>query len=207
MECHWLSRNNALFKRIQTNSTYLIGLLAFVGCLIPLFIAIWGIGRVDHYYVLAKEIVRVEKVFHARKQEAKKQRALCQLNTDADTQFLDHIVTSCKFLQPQEAKLQEVKDVLDDKSKLFVCDNLHVLSENKLVFQACPDNSEKMQLKHPVYMNLSDLEQLMALIEGVKVGSHAPHPLRGDLSFDRITMKRVYNSPGIISVNFTVRKG
>lgn len=207
MEFRWSLFNKGFYQRVRYRTRYLLIPALIAGLVLPLWIVAWGLGKMQHYHTLGKEIARVEKTLQMRDQEAKKQRALCQLKTEVDAQFLDHIVAPCIFLQPQESKLQEVKETLDFQSQMFIFDNLDTLSENQLVFKENPNKANQIHLEHPVYMNLSDLEQIIALVEGVKVGLFAPHPLRCDLSFDRITLKRVYNSPGIISVDFTVRKG
>ena len=207
MEFHGSWCPKAVLRGLRCRGGAFLWLLAFISLLLPLFVMGWGLRKMQYHYVLASDIARTEKSVYMREQGRKKQRALCQLKPDTETQFLDDIVAACTFLQPQGKALQELKDILDISGQVFVQEHVKLFSQNQLEFESEEGQPHILHVKQPVYMNLANLEQMMALIEGVRVGAFAPHPLRSDLSFDRITLKRVYNSPGIILVDFTVRKG
>lgn len=207
MDWRWSSVSDLVFTKVKQYFSPLSTIVYALGLCLPLYFFYSGYQKMHFYQEIAKEISSAEKALDLRQQEVKKQRALCQLPEEQDSQFLDNIVSQLTFLNPQKAHFKELVDTLDVVGQEFVRDNLQAMQDNNLVFSEDLENEMLVHLAQPVFMNMSDVQQLIALIEGVRVGLHAPHPLRPDLSFAKISLKRVYNSPGIMSVNFTIRKG
>lgn len=108
---------------------------------------------------------------------------------DADHFYIDKYVETLTFLEPEIENLQKLvnnKNFAGDES---VKKRLELLngSGNSLVFtegvvQSSPQFQEVTEtLVHPVEVNTSDLEKILARVEGVPIGAHAPGPNRPQL--------------------------
>lgn len=135
---------------------------------------------------------------------------------DADHFYIDKYLETLVFLEPEIDQLQKIvddKNFADDeriKKRLeFLIDesNSFVFSEG--VVQSFPLFQETAEtLVHPVEVNQSDLQKILARIEGVKIGKFAPGPLRPQLVITefKLDKKKVNDNNEVYLLNLKLIK-
>lgn len=157
---------------------YIIGL-----CLLPSFFFLAAFfsqkGSLDD---VEEKLDAVEQL--ALTQEKRQAQNLTVINhfKDADHFYIDKRLESLVPLEPEVEALQKIvahKNFTDDeeiKKRLdFLTGGGNSLRFTEGVVQTFPQFQETTEtLIHPVEVNLSDVQKILAMIEGVKVGAFEP---------------------------------
>lgn len=135
---------------------------------------------------------RIENVqLLALQQEKKQATNITVINhfKDADHFYIDKYLEAFTLLEPEIEALQKIvqhKNFTDDeliKKRLeLLTGNGNALRFSEGVVQTHPQFQETTEtLIHPVEVNLPDIQKILALIEGVKIGPFEPAPNRPQL--------------------------
>jgi hypothetical protein len=135
---------------------------------------------------------------------------------DADHFYIDKYLETLTFLEPEVESLQKIlanKNFAEDetaKKRLeFLTGPGNSMSYTEGVVQTGPFFQETTEtLVHPVEINTSDLQKILARIEGVEIGTYAPSPHRPqliilDLKMDR---KNLSENNEVFSLNLKLLK-
>lgn len=135
---------------------------------------------------------------------------------DADHFYIDKYLETLIFLEPEVEQLQKIvkdKNFADDdriKKRLELLTsegNALVFSEG--VVQAYPMFQEVSEtLVHPVEVNATDIQKILARIEGVKIGEFAPGPNRPQLIITefKLDKKKVNDKNEVYLLNLKLIK-
>jgi hypothetical protein len=129
-----------------------------------------------------------ERVFIREKKQAVN-RAVRNTFSDADHFYIDKYLETQTFLEPEIENLQKIVSNKNYPEDETVRKRLEHLSGqgNAMIFtegvvQTYPLFQETTEtLVHPVEINSSDLQEILALIEGVEIGNYKPAPNRPQL--------------------------
>lgn len=135
---------------------------------------------------------QIENVMHLALQQEKKQATnITVINhfKEADHFYIDKYLESITLLEPEIEALQKIvqhKNFTDDeviKKRLeFLTGNENALRFSEGAIQTHPQFQETTEtLIHPVEVNLSDIQKILSLIEGIKIGPFEPAPHRPQL--------------------------
>jgi hypothetical protein len=134
---------------------------------------------------------------------------------DADHFYLDKHVESMVFLEPEIESLQKIMSqnnfAEDDKIKKRL---EYLTHENALAFaegvvQSSPHFQEVIETQvHPVEINATDLQKVLAKIEGVEMGAFAPGPNRPQLLIIdfRLDKKKITEKNEVFLLNVKLLK-
>lgn len=107
---------------------------------------------------------------------------------DVDHFYIDKYVETMTFLEPEVESLQKILNQTHFAEDEQIKKRLEQLtSHNNMVFsegvvQSSPLFQEVVESQvHPVEINVSDLQKILAKVEGVEMGSFAPGPSRPQL--------------------------
>lgn len=176
-----------MFSSIPFNRTILYAMLFFLLPIVfvgmKIFSGIHGINQIGD------KIEHVQLV--ALQQEKKQASNITVINhfKEADHFYIDKNLEVLTFLEPEIEALQKIvqhKNFTDDE---VIKKRLEVLtgSGNALRFsegaiQTHPQFQETTEtLIHPVEVNLHDIQKMLALIEGIQIGSFMPAQSRPQL--------------------------
>lgn len=134
----------------------------------------------------------IESIHDAAFMQEKKQAlnlAVRQHFRDADHFYIDKNLETLVFLEPEIETLQKIatdQNFADDekiKRRLeFLTAGTNSLDFSEGVVQTFPMFQETMEtLVHPVEVNYSDIQNILARIEGVQIGKFSPGPNRPQL--------------------------
>lgn len=129
-----------------------------------------------------------ERVFVREKKQAVN-RAVRNTFRDADHFYIDKYLETQTFLEPEIESLQKITSNKNYPEDEAVRKRLEHLSGqgNAMIFtegvvQTYPLFQETTEtLVHPVEINIADLQEILALVEGVEIGSYKPAPNRPQL--------------------------
>lgn len=176
-----------MFSSIPFSRTILYAMLF---CLIPIvfvgmkiFSGIHGVNQISE---------KIEHVQLAALQQEKKQASnITVINhfKEADHFYIDKNLEVLTFLEPEIEALQKIvqhKNFTDDdviKKRLeLLTGNGNALRFSEGVVQTHPQFQETTEtLIHPVEVNLHDIQKMLALIEGIQIGSFMPAESRPQL--------------------------
>lgn len=156
---------------------------AMLLCLFPFFFVAM------HFYskkrVLSSLEYKLEQVQHlALVQEKRQATNMTVINhyRDADHFYIDKHLETLTFLEPEVEALQKIvshKNFPDDetiKKRLeFLTGPGNALRFSEGVVQTFPQFQETTEtLTHPVEINISDLQKILARVEGIEIGPFKP---------------------------------
>lgn len=196
----------------QRAIAYLIGV-----CLLPalFFIAAFFSNR-SSLDDVEERLDTVEQL--ALTQEKRQAQNLTVINhfKDADHFYIDKRLESVIPLEPEVEALQKIvahKNFTDDeeiKKRLdFLTGGGNSLRFTEGVVQTFPQFQETTEtLIHPVEVNLNDVQRILALVEGVKVGSYEPAPDRPQLIIldFKLDKKKIHEKNEVYLMNMKLLK-
>lgn len=162
----------------------------FLISLLPIFIAciiLWSqLSEMDE---LAYSLEGMQQTATMKERKQAQNMAVRNHFHDADHFYIDKNLETLTFLEPEIEGLQKLltnKNLADDdaiKKRLELLTgpgNSMIFSEG--VVQSSPLFQETTEtLVHPVEINNSDLQKILAKIEGINIGSYTPGPNRPQL--------------------------
>lgn len=161
----------------------------------------------------------VEDIQQAAVSKERKQAlnlAIRQHFRDADHFYIDKYIETLVFLEPEIETLQKIvndKNFADDdriKKRLeFLTSQANSLVFSEGTVQSFPFFQETTEtLVHPVEVNGTDVQKILARIEGVKVGDFEPGPRRPQLVITefKIDKKRVNDNNEVYLLNMKLVK-
>lgn len=165
-------------------------LYAMLFCLLPILFV--GFNILSDIHGLNQIHDKIQNVQLLALQQEKKQAAnITVINhfKDADHFYIDKNLEVLSFLEPEVEALQKIvqsKNFTDDeviKKRLeFLTGTGNALRFSEGVVQTHPQFQETTEtLIHPVEVNLSDIQKMLSLVEGIQIGSYKPAPDRPQL--------------------------
>lgn len=150
------------------------------------FVYVFWLSSAAHSEVddVKRRMVRLEQDIKTQDRKRASNNLVRAYYEDADRFYLEKQVQSMSLLQDQRQeleKLEQVKSIAEDPK---VTRRLNALRDNHMVFsegmvQSYPFFNEIPEtLVQPVEVNVDDIRQLLAKIEGVKIGADEPGPQR-----------------------------
>lgn len=122
---------------------------------------------------------------------------------DADHFYIDKYLETLVFLEPETEQLQRImqdrnfaEDERTRKRMEFLTGPSNALSFTEGVVQTFPFFQETSEtLVHPVEVNVSDIQKILARVEGVKIGPFTPGPHRPQLFITefKLDKKKTYD--------------
>lgn len=135
---------------------------------------------------------------------------------DVDHFYIDKHLETLNFLEPEVESLQKLvsnKNFVGDdaiKKRLeLLTGSGNSMSFSEGVVQSSPNMQETIEtLVHPVEVNGSDLQKILARVEGVEIGPHKPSPNRPQLIIldFRIDRKSVTEKNEVFQLNLKLLK-
>lgn len=164
---------------------YLIG----IGLLPLLFVIFLFFSEKSRLEELDNTIVMIQDQAFLKEKKQAQNLAVRQHFRDADHFYIDKYLETLVFLEPEIETLQKIvkdKNFADDER---IKKRLEFLTSqsNSLIFsegsvQSFPLFQETAEtLVHPVEVNTSDIQKILARIEGVDIGEFKPGPNRPQL--------------------------
>lgn len=160
------------------------------------------------------ELIR-EQAFVKEKKQALN-LAVRQNYRDTDHFYIDKYLETLVFIEPEIDALQKIttdKNFAEDER---IKKRLEFLtgSENSMVFtegvvQTYPYFQETIEtLVHPVEINVTDLQKILARIEGVDIGEFSPSPNRPQLLITEMTLdkKKINEKNEVFLLNMKLLK-
>jgi len=165
--------------------TYLLSL----GSLPVVFVLFWFISQKNELEELKSLLENIQH--HALIKEKKQALNLAVRRhfQDADHFYIDKYLETLVFLEPEIEELQKIvqdKNFTDDdrikKRMELLTSQANALVFSEGVVQSSPLFQETSEtLVHPVEVNVTDIQRILARIEGVKIGEFVSGPLRPQL--------------------------
>lgn len=171
-----------MFKNIPRSRIILyiliLGLLPFIFILANL----WGKQRVREELEERLDIVENRALNYKRQQAAN--MAVIQHYKNADHFYIDKYIETLTFLEPEIESLQKIVNHKNFTGDNEITSRLDAITgpSNNIVFvegvvQSYPLYQETTEtLSHPVEVNVSDIQKILARIEGVEIGPFKPGP-------------------------------
>ncbi|CUI15646.1 conserved hypothetical protein [Candidatus Protochlamydia naegleriophila] len=135
---------------------------------------------------------------------------------DADHFYIDKYLETLVFLEPEIETLQKIAADKNFSNDEKIKKRLELLTSqgNSLVFsegvvQAFPLFQETIEtLVHPVEVSSTDLQKILARIEGIQIGSFAPGPNRPQLIITefKLDKKKVNEKNEVFVLNLKLLK-
>lgn len=135
---------------------------------------------------------------------------------EADHFYIDKHLETLTFLEPEIEQLQKIvqdKNFADDdriKKRLeFLTSDANSLVFSEGVVQTFPYFQETTEtLVHPVEVGPKDIQNILARIEGVKIGEYAPGPFRPQLMITefKLDKKKVNDNNEVFLLNLKLIK-
>lgn len=194
-------------------------LILYLVCLgfLPLFFVVFL--YLSHKGELEELRDSLENIQHQALIKEKKQSqnlAVRQHFRDADHFYIDKHLETLYFLEPEIEQLEKIvqdKNFADDertKKRLeFLTGDGNALVFSEGVVQTFPFFQEVTEtLVHPVEVNGEDIQEILARIEGVKIGEFAPGPNRPQLIITdfKLDKKKVNDKNEVYLLNLKLIK-
>lgn len=162
--------------------------LLIAGCIPFLFVLIALLARLGELDDLQDSLQRVQTAALARDKKQALNNMVSSHYHDADHFYIDKQLETISLLEPEIEALQKIlqhKNAAEDEQikrrlEQLTAGNAMAFSEG--VVQTYPDFQETTEtLVHPVEVNASDLQKILAKVEGIDIGTAAPGPNRPQL--------------------------
>ena len=154
------------------------------------------------------------KALNYKRQQASNM-ALINHYRDADHFYIDKYLETLNFLEPEIEALQKIVNHKNFTGDTNITTRLDALTgSNNLVFvegvvQSYPLYQETTEtLAHPIEVNVSDIEKILAKVEGTEIKSYKPGPNRPQLIVldFKIDKKKHYNNNEVYMLNMKLLK-
>lgn len=191
---------------------YLIG----IGLLPLLFVIFLFFSEKSRLEELDNTIVMIQDQAFLKEKKQAQNLAVRQHFRDADHFYIDKYLETLVFLEPEIETLQKIvkdKNFADDER---IKKRLEFLTSqsNSLIFsegsvQSFPLFQETSEtLVHPVEVNTSDIQKILARIEGVDIGEFKPGSNRPQLVITefKLDKKKVSDSNEVFLLNLKLIK-
>lgn len=174
-----------------------------IACLLPVFmVAMYILSEMRSLDRLSSRIEQVEGL--ALQQEKRQAVNLMVINhfRDADHFYIDKRLESLSFLEPEIEALQKIvnhKNFTDDeaiKRRLeFLTGSGNSIRLAEGVVTTYPQFQETTETTiHPIEVNVTDIQKILSLVEGVTIGSYQPAPNRPQLLFLDFKLEKKQNN-------------
>ena len=185
--------------------------------LIPLgFVCMHFLSQLNHLNEMNERIEQIEQQSLMLERKQALNLAVIQTYKDADHFYIDKQLETLQFLEPEIESLQKVlgnKNVSEDETIKRRYELLtgggNSLSFSEGVVQSYPIVQEVVEsLIHPVEVNVENLKELLANVEGVTIGPYAPGPNRPQLIITefRIEKKNSIDKNEVFQLNLKFLK-
>lgn len=164
---------------------YLLGL----GLIPFIFLIAVFISQKSQLQDLAKNLESVQNHAFIKKSKQAVNLAVCRHFREADHFYIDKYLETLVFLEPE---IEQIQKIIQDKNFAeeerikkrteFLTSQANALVFSEGVVQSFPLFQETTEtLVHSVEVNSSDIQKILARIEGVKMGDFQPGPHRPQL--------------------------
>lgn len=165
---------------------------------------------------LQTSLEMVEQQAYIKERKQALNLAVRQHFKEADHFYIDKHLETLTFLEPEIEQLQRIvqdKNFADDeriKKRLeFLTSNENSLIFSEGVVQTFPYFQETTEtLVHPVEVGPKDIQNILARIEGVKIGDYLPGPFRPQLIMTEFILdkKKVHDNNEVYLLNLKLIK-
>jgi hypothetical protein len=203
-----------MFKEIPIQRILIYLLLA--GTLPFLFVFALFYSQKQHLSDLETLLENVQQQAFVKEKKQALNRAVRQHFRDADHFYIDKYLETLVFLEPEIETLQKIVNdpnfVEDERIKKrleFLTSQANSLVFSEGVVQSFPLFQETVEtLVHPVEVNITDLQKLLARIEGVAIGPFTPSPNRPQLFMTefKLDKKKVTDKNEVFLLNLKLIK-
>lgn len=165
-------------------------LYLIIGGLVPIFFVIANfIAKMNALEELQSNMEHIEQLAFMREKKQSLNMIVKETYKQADHFYIDKHLETLSFLEPEIETLQKLINNKYFAGDETVKSRLEFLTgpSNDMLFsegnvQAYPFFQETIDtLARPVEINLEDLKHILALIEGVPIGTYKPGPKRPQL--------------------------
>lgn len=203
-----------MFKNIPKTRLLLYGMLA--GLLPFIFVLIGYYSEKSDVENLHSAIEDMQQTALTRERKQATNMSIRNHYKDADHFYIDKHIETLTFLEPEVESLQKLvsnKNFAGDElakkrlEQLTGTANTMVFSEG--IVQSTPTFQEVTEtLVHPVEVNTSDLQKILARIDGVPIGPYTPGPNRPQLIIldFKLDRKNVTDKSEVFTLNLKLLK-
>jgi len=167
-------------------------LLLYFMCLglVPIaIVSVWFMSKEEKVHGLKVAIEEMQQKAVILEKKQAQNIAVRNHYKDVDHFYIDKYLETLTFLEPEVESLHKVtnnKNYVEDeqiKKRLeFLSGSNNTLVFSEGVVETAPSFQETTEtLVHPVEINVSDLQNILAKVEGVDIGSFHPGPNRPQL--------------------------
>lgn len=192
-------------------------LYIFLAGLLPLFIAfVHFMSQRTQLRELENTLETVQHMAFIKEKKQSTNIAVREHFRDADHFYIDKHLETLVFLEPEIESLQKLINDKNFSDNEQIKKRLETLTGtgNSLIFtegvvQSFPLFQETAEtLVHPVEINISDLQKILAKVEGVDIGSYSPGPNRPQLLVIdfKIDKKKVSEKNEVFVLNMKLLK-
>lgn len=191
-------------------------LYAMIAGILPIFLAIMHLfSQLSDVQALQNHLDMVHQSVLARESKQAVNLSVKEHFSGADHFYIDKQIESIRLLEPEIESLRKIaaqNNVVDNeavKKRLEYLTNTNTIVFTEGIVQKNPYFQETTEtLVHPVELNLSNVAEILAKIEGVKIGSFKPGPDRPQMIITdfRIDKKTVDDKNEIFLLNLKLLK-
>lgn len=171
-----------MFKNIPRSRIILYALIAGLLPFIFILANLWG-KQQSHEELNDRMTIVENRALNYKRQQASNM-AVIQHYKDADHFYIDKYIETLTFLEPEIESLQKIVNHKNFTGDSEITSRLDALTgpSNSIVFvegvvQSYPLYQETTEtLSHPIEVNVTDIQKILARIEGVEIGSYKPGP-------------------------------
>jgi hypothetical protein len=186
-------------KQIPVNRAVLY--LILIGLLPFCFVVALFLAQEGHLEELHSTLEAIQDQAFLKEKKQALNLAVRQHFKDADHFYIDKYLETLVFLEPEIELLQKIVSDKNFANDERIKKRLELLTSqaNSLVFsegmvQSFPLFQETTEtLVHPVEVNVTDLQKILARIEGVEVGPFKPGPYRPQLLITEFKLDKKKN--------------
>lgn len=190
-------------------------LYLFCFSLLPILFALWNYQiHVSTLDMLEERVQRMQLTYSNTARKQASNLLVRNYYKDADRFYLEKQVESMRLLEKETDALQKASSQKSMAEDPRISRRLAALNNNTIVFsegmvQSYPFFNEiPDSLAHPVEVDVADIRDLLAKIDGRKIGEDEPGPNRPQLLITdfRLDRKSTPNESEVYNLNFRLIK-